>query len=55
MSSETLMISIKFLMFYALEFIVIALVGGLIIVGLYHLLRSKVRQLSAARIGVEST
>jgi len=53
MSSETLMLSIKFLMFYALEFIVVALVGGLVVAGLYHLLHSRVRQQSAARTGLE--
>ena len=39
---EDIMLNIKFLMFYALEFAVVALVATLVIAGLYQLVRSKV-------------
>ena len=37
-----IMLNIKFLMFYALEFAVVALVATLVIAGLYEVVRSKV-------------
>ena len=39
---EDIMLNVKFLMFYALEFAVVALVATLVIAGLYQLVRSKV-------------
>ena len=44
-NSETIMLSIKFLMFYALEFVVVVLVGATVIAGLYQLIRDKVSDL----------
>lgn len=48
MNSETIMLGIKFIMFYALEFVVVTLVGALVIGGLVQLVRSKVREMSLA-------
>ena len=39
---DSIMLSVKFLMFFALEFAVVALVATVVIAGLYELVRSKV-------------
>ena len=51
---DSIMLSVKFLMFFALELVVIALVGAVVIGGLYQLVRSKVRRLSLPAREVET-
>lgn len=48
-NSETITLGIKFMMFYALEFVVVALVGALLIAGVYQLVRDKIRSVRLAR------
>jgi hypothetical protein len=43
-----IMLSIKFAIFLALEVFVFALIGAVLLAGLYQLLRSKVRELGIA-------
>ena len=55
MTFEHTMLSVKFLMFFALEFAVFALVGAVVIGGLYQLVCSKVRRLSLPASEVETS
>jgi Na+-translocating ferredoxin:NAD+ oxidoreductase RnfG subunit len=41
---DTVMLSIKFLLFFALEFAVLAVIGAVLVAGLYQIVRDKVRE-----------
>ena len=51
---DSIMLSIKFLMFCAMEFAVFALVGVVVIGGVYDFVRSKVRRLRLPAREVET-
>ena len=51
---DSIMLSVKFLMFFALEFAVFALVGAVVIAGVYEFVRSRVRRLSLHAPEVET-
>jgi Na+-translocating ferredoxin:NAD+ oxidoreductase RnfG subunit len=40
---ESIMLAVKFVAFYGLQFVVIAVVGATLVAGLYQLVRDKVR------------
>lgn len=44
MNSETIMLSIKYIMFLAMELFVFALIGAILVAGLYHVVRDKVQE-----------
>jgi uncharacterized membrane protein YozB (DUF420 family) len=41
---ESIMLAVKFIVFYAMQVVVIAVVGVTLIAGLYQLIRDKVRK-----------
>ena len=53
-NSETIMLSIKFVMFLALEVFVLAVMAAVLTAGLYQFIRNKVRKLRAAPAAKEA-
>lgn len=43
-NSETIMLSIKYIMFLAMELFVFAVIGAVLVAGLYHIVRDKVQE-----------
>jgi hypothetical protein len=41
---DTVMLNVKFLLFFTLEFSVLVVIGAVLIAGLYHIVRDRVRE-----------
>jgi Na+-translocating ferredoxin:NAD+ oxidoreductase RnfG subunit len=41
---ENMMLFVKFLLFFGLEFTVVAIIGAVLVAGLYQIVRDKVRE-----------